>query len=587
MVLGLKRVSCFFATLHQLSLSLFLTCYRSDSPSHHSHPADESLCCPSLSDIFSCCVSCTQWFCCCKRCSKKTEKFSKVSYSYLQPIKAEDSIDGDLVSHKKPQPYQSVFQFPQTMQQFPAHPQLPLKPNRMELRQPQMKYTPGGGPERILLPESPFPAPYLYDRGPGLQTPFVEIPPAPIRQQPRAGGSGLEITTATVQRKKRVSRTRVKGSEDRQESSQMDTAAALGEETKLSLEEQKLVEKRKLQGRNASLPIGRISIRRKRRLFSMRCKQFSQADDDEDEPSKGELEKHRSKHRARTVGSSPSQQPSVDPEKYRRCQTPEYVLDGERTLKVAARKENKGLAMRRCKTPDTLISSKDETSAKKKRQSDSPETEGSANMTSSSSPGSKSGQNEEEKETEAAEVTTAPAASSSTKQDSLVTKIISTDGKRRWGSRREKFRRRVPAVTAPAKSEDDDGKRKKLAKSRTLPAHVTSPPSYLTSGDRASSSTVTDDPPMLYFSLYFDIQRRALAVNLMKAENLPQKPANQGSCDPFIMMFLLPNKQEVLQSVIKQRTLNPVFKQVFEFSGILAHDLKNQVLVFRVFDHDR
>lgn len=449
-----------------------------------------------------------------------------------------------------------------------------------------MKYTPGGGPERILLPESPFPAPYLYDRGPGLQTPFVEIPPAPIRQQPRAGSGGLEITTAAVQRKKRVSRTRVKGSEDRLESSQMDTAA-LGEETKSALEEQKLVEKRKLQGRNASLPIGRISIGRRRRLFSMRSKQSSQADDDEDVQSKAEVEKlkkHRLNHRARTVGSSPSQQPSVNPDKYRRCQTPEYVMDEERTLKISTRKEKKGLAMRRCKTPDTLISSKDETSAKKKRQSDSPETEGSANMTSSSSPGSKSGQNEEEKETETAEVTTATAAGSSTKQDSLITKIISTDGKRRWGSRREKFRRRVPAIT---KSEDDDGQRKKLAKSRTLPAHVTSPPSYLTGGDGASSSAVTDDPPMLYFSLYFDIQRRALAVNLMKAENLPQKPASQGSCDPFIMMFLLPNKQEVLQSVIKQRTLNPVFKQVFEFSGILAHDLKNQVLVFRVFDHDR
>lgn len=316
----------------------------------------------------------------------------------------------------------------------------------------------------------------------------------------------------------------------------------------------------------------------------------SQADDDEDMPSKAELEelkKHRKKHRARTVGSSPSQQPTVDPEKYRRCQTPEYVVDGERTLKIAAKKEKKGLAMRRCKTPDTLISSKENpTSVKKKRQSDSPETEGSANLTSSSSPGSKTGQIEEERD--GAEESTAVGASSSTKQDSLVTKIISTDGKRRWGSRRDKSRKRLPEVAAAAKPEDDR-QRKMLSKSRTLPAHVTSPPSYLASGadEGASAPPITDDPPMLYFSLYFDIQRRTLSVNLMKAENLPQKQACQGSCDPFVMMFLLPNKQEVLQSVIKQRTLNPVFKQVFEFSGILAHDLKNQVLVFRVFDHDR
>ena len=522
--------------------------------------------------LSSCSNCCSRCFCCCQS-DRKAEEFPKVSYKHLQQETLHDEIDGEYFPETMP--YKPVFQFPQGPQQFPTHPQLPFKPNRMELQQPQMKYTPGGGTGRIILPESPFPAPYLHNRGPGLQTPFTE---GPIQHQPRAfNGSGVRLITASTQRKKRTSGTQVRLPRDESQSS---TIALVDESgtNKLSPKEETLVEERKSHGRHGSLPSAQLSIRRRRRLFSLTAGKRSR---DKDMPvSELQLCKYRQIHRARTVGSSPSRQPSIDPEKYRRCQTPECVIGGETPPKSAAEKGRKGLALRKCKTPDVLMTQAQ--SRGTKRHSDSPETE--ANLTSSSpSPGSKSGLNEGGEGGIVKE--SGESQSASEKKESPIMKFISTDGsmkRRRWVSRREKSRKSSGA---------DKGQERKTSKTRTLPAHISSSP-HLTSGSiatvgGANTSVITEDPPTILFSLYFDIQRRALAVSLLKAENLPQKPSHQGTCDPFVMMFLLPNKQEVLQSSIKQRTLNPEFQQVFEFGGILANDLKNQVLVFRVFDHDR
>ena len=382
-------------------------------------------------------------------------------------------------------------------------------------------------------------------------------------------------------RKKRVSRTRVKISHDDPQSPLPIASTALMGDAEIGhmhLEESALLAKRKQQGRHKSLPLTPLSKRGRQRIFSISTtSKLSEVEEAlvavSSSPSLlTEEMKHRQIHRARTVGSTPSQN-SYNRDKFRRCQTPEFILGGAEGLHPMGLKGRRGLALRKCKTPDVLMAKQDEL-RETKRISDSPETETSSNLTPSSSPGSKSGQIEGEAAEEEESKTL-----QEDRKDSPASKIISTDGKKRW-SRRDKSARKTSG-TEGAKS----------SKAQTLPAHISAAP-YLTRGmtitaDDGASVASDEEASSLYFSLYFDIQRRALTVNLMKAENLPRKPSNQGSCDPFVMMFLLPNKQEVLQSVIKQRTLNPVFQQVFEFGGLLANELKNQVLVFRVFDHDR
>ena len=475
-----------------------------------------------------------------------------------------------------------------------------------------MKFTPGAGTGRVIIPQtdSPFPAPYLQGRGPGMQTPFSEVP---IQRQPQAGfhidrGTGsIQVATATAQRKKRSSRATGKGS--RQNSltnptttvTDVDVATTTtggnGEresESKVTFDndEEEKLKLRQSQGRQMSLPAPHMVTRGRKRIFSIAGKRavggFEGIEDE------GKRRKHRLIHRARTVGSSPSQQPTIDPGKLRRCQTPDFSI--EDTDKLKPRVGKKGLALRKCKTPDTIMmrggSKRDGGGVGEggtKRFSESPETEGSSSLTAS--PGSKSGGHpEDEREVEGEEQAGEEEEGGKEERDfrgaasASVGKVLSLDGssRRRWGSWRERSRK------------DPGSPQEGPSKSAKIPTHITSSTSaYLlssagdTSGGAEVASTTDENPPYIYFSLYFDIQRRALMVNLIKVENLPPKPPNQGSCDPFVMLFLLPNKQEVLQSVVKQRTLNPEFQQVFEFGGILANDLKNQVLVFRVFDHDR
>lgn len=106
-------------------------------------------------------------------------------------------------------------------------------------------------------------------------------------------------------------------------------------------------------------------------------------------------------------------------------------------------------------------------------------------------------------------------------------------------------------------------------------------------GDSSDEEEDADSQPTLQFSLYYDIQRRTLTVHLQRAYNLPVKDIFMGSSDPFVVMFLLPSREEILQSKIVEKDLNPVFDQVFEFRTILSQELYSQVLVMQVYDHDK
>ena len=92
--------------------------------------------------------------------------------------------------------------------------------------------------------------------------------------------------------------------------------------------------------------------------------------------------------------------------------------------------------------------------------------------------------------------------------------------------------------------------------------------------------------PSLQFSLHYDIQRRTMTVHLQEASDLPAKDRS-GTSDPFVVMHLHPNKEEIFESKTVYKTLNPVFDQSFEFHNLLLDDVYRQSLVFRIYDHDR
>ena len=98
--------------------------------------------------------------------------------------------------------------------------------------------------------------------------------------------------------------------------------------------------------------------------------------------------------------------------------------------------------------------------------------------------------------------------------------------------------------------------------------------------------TGQDDKPTLQFSLYYDIQLSMLTVHLHRASNLPAKD-RQGTSDPFVVVYLTPNKEESFQSKVIYRTLNPVFDQSFQFQQLTPEEIHRQTLMFRIYDHDK
>ena len=100
----------------------------------------------------------------------------------------------------------------------------------------------------------------------------------------------------------------------------------------------------------------------------------------------------------------------------------------------------------------------------------------------------------------------------------------------------------------------------------------------------ADESDARSRKPEIEFSLYYDIQCRTLMVHLQSAHNLPIK-GKKVSLDPTVVLYLLPNREDIFQSRVIHDTANPTFNQSFEFRGLLPDEVRRQTLVFRVCSH--
>lgn len=127
-----------------------------------------------------------------------------------------------------------------------------------------------------------------------------------------------------------------------------------------------------------------------------------------------------------------------------------------------------------------------------------------------------------------------------------------------------------------------------------LPLHPQISANIVTHQPQSSGSLPTDDvdgataaarPATIHFSLYYDIQRRTLTVHLLEGTDLPIKD-RRGTSDPFVILFLLPHKEEIFESKVHKRSLNPVFNEVFEFNGLIPSEIRQQTLILRVLDKD-
>ncbi|XP_056409716.1 synaptotagmin-10 isoform X1 [Hyla sarda] len=89
----------------------------------------------------------------------------------------------------------------------------------------------------------------------------------------------------------------------------------------------------------------------------------------------------------------------------------------------------------------------------------------------------------------------------------------------------------------------------------------------------------------LNFALQYDYENELLVVKILKALELPAKDLC-GTSDPYVKIYLLPDRKKKFQTRVHRKTLNPVFDETFQFP-VAYDELSNRKLHFSVYDFDR
>lgn len=101
----------------------------------------------------------------------------------------------------------------------------------------------------------------------------------------------------------------------------------------------------------------------------------------------------------------------------------------------------------------------------------------------------------------------------------------------------------------------------------------------------------SSNPPLegqlgrLRFKIEYDFNKSILYVELIEASQLAAMDLC-GSSDPYVKIFLLPDKRQYEKTRVHKKTLNPKFNETFQFQ-IGYSELMNRTLLMMVYDHDR
>ncbi|XP_078511152.1 synaptotagmin-5 [Lissotriton helveticus] len=89
----------------------------------------------------------------------------------------------------------------------------------------------------------------------------------------------------------------------------------------------------------------------------------------------------------------------------------------------------------------------------------------------------------------------------------------------------------------------------------------------------------------LQYSLDYDFTNGQLVVGIIQAADLPALDIG-GTSDPYVKVYLLPDKKKKYETKVHRKTLNPTFNESFTFKIPYA-ELGGKTLVMSVYDFDR
>ena len=74
-------------------------------------------------------------------------------------------------------------------------------------------------------------------------------------------------------------------------------------------------------------------------------------------------------------------------------------------------------------------------------------------------------------------------------------------------------------------------------------------------------------------------------MTVIQAEDLPACDAG-GTSDPYVKVYMLPDKKKKFETKVHRKTLNPVYNETFTFK-VPYNEIVTKTLIFAVFDFDR
>ncbi|KAI1298742.1 Synaptotagmin 1 [Halotydeus destructor] len=89
----------------------------------------------------------------------------------------------------------------------------------------------------------------------------------------------------------------------------------------------------------------------------------------------------------------------------------------------------------------------------------------------------------------------------------------------------------------------------------------------------------------LQYKIDYDFNLSNLSVTVIQAEDLPALDMG-GTSDPYVKVYLLPEKKKKYETKVHRKTLNPIFNETFIFK-VTYSEITSKTLVFAVYDFDR
>ncbi|XP_058501821.1 synaptotagmin-1b [Solea solea] len=89
----------------------------------------------------------------------------------------------------------------------------------------------------------------------------------------------------------------------------------------------------------------------------------------------------------------------------------------------------------------------------------------------------------------------------------------------------------------------------------------------------------------LHFSCDYNFTENTLVVGILQATELPAMDVG-GSSDPYVKLYLLPDKKKKFETKVHRKTLEPTFNETFTFK-VPYTELGGKTLVMTVYDFDR